>query len=314
MEKIKYIQFDPNGFCNAKCWYCPVRYEPLPKYQNMKISDVDIIFNKIINSKFVDDDLLVYTAHYNEFLLYPYIEEFFGVLRKYNIKTLVLSNGTNLTPDKLDLLNRNKDVIVGINLNIPAINKEQWINQVGLDDYQYDKLINNLDYISNNNLTDNITIGMNGIDDSRFLENDGNLSKLEKFPDYIESTTIDCEFNEFKLRYPSIEVYKNLSLVDRNSLLEKNNIYSTTVGNLLNNKKWRDCIIGCNNGNRFDQWTHINSFGDVFLCCNDYNYDYIYGNLLKQEFDDIWESDHKKQIIKKAKSEICENCTSTIWK
>jgi hypothetical protein len=23
---IKVVQLDPNGLCNAKCWYCPVAY------------------------------------------------------------------------------------------------------------------------------------------------------------------------------------------------------------------------------------------------------------------------------------------------
>lgn len=125
MEKIKYIQFDPNGFCNAKCWYCPVRYEPLPKHQNMSIDDVDKSFYNISKSKYIDNDLFIYASHYNEFLLYPYIQEFLDILKKYNMKILVLSNGTNLTPDKIDLLNTNKNrrTVVGINLNIPAISK-----------------------------------------------------------------------------------------------------------------------------------------------------------------------------------------------
>jgi MoaA/NifB/PqqE/SkfB family radical SAM enzyme len=25
-DKILAVQLDPNGYCNAKCWYCPVQY------------------------------------------------------------------------------------------------------------------------------------------------------------------------------------------------------------------------------------------------------------------------------------------------
>ena len=314
MAKIKNIQFDPNGFCNAKCWYCPVRYEQLPPYKNMSIEDVDIIFSKINDLKgiYFDNDLLVYTAHYNEFLLYPYIKDFLDILRKYNIKTLILSNGTNISPEKMNILNEYNDIVCGINLNIPTIDKEQWINQVGLNENQYEKLINNLDYI-HDKYHDKISIGMNGISDKSILTNNGHLLKMNNFPDFIKEDTLDDEYNKFKNKYPNFNIYKNTSLVDRNNILEKNNIYSTTLGNIMNNKKDGNFVIGCSNGNRFDEWVHINSNGDVFLCCNDYNYDYIFGNIIEQKFEDIWESDLRKNTIESAKKHICTNCLSAIW-
>jgi len=292
---IEKIQLDLNGYCNANCWYCPVRYEPLPKYTNMSIKNVEIILDKI--SKY-QDNVFIYTSHYNEILLYPYLEDFFKLLKERKILTMILSNGINISPKKLDLLIKYSDVIGGLNLNIPTIDKESWINQVGLNKKEYNKLIINLDNIHKNFKEEfPLSIGMNGI--SKKWVN-GWMGKMAKFPEYINDNTLNEEFIKFKEKYPKFSIFKSSWLIDRNNLLEKNEIYSLRYGNLIQNKKSNTKIIGCTNtGNRFDEWLHINSFGNVFI--------------LEQSLEEIWNSDKRQEIIKKAKNNICQTCLSAVW-
>ena len=99
--KIKDIQFDLNGFCNGNCWYCPVKYEIQPARQNMSVSDVEKILNNIVQEKgnLIDANFMhIYTAHYNEIVLYPYFEDYLKLLKDRNINTMVLTNGMGLTP------------------------------------------------------------------------------------------------------------------------------------------------------------------------------------------------------------------------
>lgn len=52
--------------------------------------------------------------------------------------------------------------------------------------------------------------------------------------------------------------------------------------------------------------------GSVVLCCSDINGDYNYGNLLKQDFGEIWNSDRYREERAKGKIrklDICKNCT-----
>ena len=322
-NQIEFIQFDPNGYCNAKCWFCPVKYEKLPPHKNMNIHTVRLIFNKICNerdkNKIVSKDVFIYSAHYNEILLYPYLEDFLKILQEKKLKTVILSNGINLSPKKLNLLTKYSDIISGINLNIPSIEENSWILQVGLNKKYYDKLIDNLNYIYKNIPPEiDFSIGMNGISEKYLLENKGYIGLLNNFPDFIEIDTLEQQFKTFKEKYPKFNIYKS-SLIDRHNILEKNKIYSLRIGNLLRNKKDKQKIINCDNGiekygGRFYNWLHINCYGDVFLCCHDYNYEYIFGNIINQELKEIWESKKRKDILKKAKNNICQTCINAIWK
>ena len=54
--------------------------------------------------------------------------------------------------------------------------------------------------------------------------------------------------------------------------------------------------------------------GDVVLCCMDYNLKHVIGNLLKQKYEDIFESEELKKIIEInespefSKCSICKSC------
>ena len=91
MFKIKGVQLDVNGLCNAGCWFCPVRYEGNPKsaITDMPLDKLENILKQLSEGKgdFVDNDLnLIYTANYNEVILYKHFEEMFDLYRKYGFK------------------------------------------------------------------------------------------------------------------------------------------------------------------------------------------------------------------------------------
>ena len=79
-HKISQMQLDPNGFCNAGCWFCPVAYKGNPTHakQNMPISLLNKIIDNIIKERDKENGLVdknfsgFYTSHYNETLLYPH--------------------------------------------------------------------------------------------------------------------------------------------------------------------------------------------------------------------------------------------------
>ena len=51
--KITDAQIDPFGYCNAKCWFCPVRYQKNPPHaaKHMSLDLLDKIFSELIKEK-----------------------------------------------------------------------------------------------------------------------------------------------------------------------------------------------------------------------------------------------------------------------
>jgi radical SAM protein with 4Fe4S-binding SPASM domain len=73
-------------------------------------------------------------------------------------------------------------------------------------------------------------------------------------------------------------------------------------------------VIGCNNmGSRPDTWIHINANGDVFICCNDYDFETVFGNVNEKSIKEIWESQQRKDMIKHSYNTLCRTCVHAIW-
>ena len=73
----------------------------------MELGELENILSQLHNGKsdFVDPNLKnIYTANYNEVLLYKNFEEMFDLYRKYNFTINILTNGTPLTKKKVDII------------------------------------------------------------------------------------------------------------------------------------------------------------------------------------------------------------------
>lgn len=327
--KIRDVQFDLNGVCNAGCWFCPVKYETMPSRQNMPIVDVEKILDKIVSSKnsggIVSRDFChIYTAHYNEILLYPYFAEFLSLLENRGLFTMILTNGTTLTPKIADILKKYERVISGINFNIPAIEKEEWKKQTNIhSDTMYNRLLENISYIMTifpeRVANKNISVGMNGINQNSFLDSGGWIERGTNLT--IENHTLNSQHKLFKQMYPQLHIYVNPSVVDRDNLLEKNDIISLRAGSERYNKK--NYVVGCRNGSQSFKtgeltgrpfgWLHINTFGDLFLCCQDFHLKSTFGNILASSLEDIWFSDAHVNLIYESFNGPCARCNFSQW-
>ncbi len=182
---IKAVQLDVNGLCNSSCWFCPVAYAGNPKsaIRDMPLSEIENIFKQLTDGKgdFVDPDLVtVYSANYNEVLLYKDFDAMMDLYAKYNFKTNILTNGVNLTRAKTKLLLKHKDSIQGILLNIPSSDPETWSKYVNMNVKLFNKVIDNVShFIEENDKMEKpifIHLMINGINDLSLTENGGWLN------------------------------------------------------------------------------------------------------------------------------------------
>lgn len=318
--KIQHVQLDLFGFCNAACWYCPVKYIPQPERTrvHMPLDLAERILADLASQRNDEGGVVslsmrnIYTAHYGEVLLYRHLEEFLALLRKYNFTTTIFSNGINLTPKKIDMIKSNRDVISEIILNIPSFEPETWASRSGLHVNQYDRLIANLEYADTELADfDNLIILINGVDD-KVWDNDilqgEALSQLQIDMHPVKGERFQA-YKFAKRKFKNFIPYKEYVLHDRAGLL------SSLISNQpsIEERLKTGTVIGCRGfedvkTDRTTEWIHINSLGETFLCCNDYNMEYVFGDLSKSSLNDIWVSETHAEVIVRAREEICRKC------
>jgi MoaA/NifB/PqqE/SkfB family radical SAM enzyme len=326
---IKAVQLDVNGICNSSCWFCPVAYAGNPKsaIRDMPIEEIENIFIQLTNGKgdFVDPSLsTIYSANYNEVLLYKDFDKMLSLYKKYNFKTNILTNGVNLTKSKTDLLIKNRDVIQGILLNIPSSDAYTWSKYVGMNIKLFPKVISNVKYFieENNKLSNPIFIHLmiNGIDEMSLTKNGGWLDLLENAPKIdlnLKNGDLQKEYNQFKEIFPDLSISTANHLYDRAAHLETYKIMTQASAIEKYLKPNGPEVVGCNGGieirSRTNEWIHINPNGDLFICCADYDFETIYGNAFKNSIKDIWHSKDRKDMVNKSYSTMCRSCSAAIW-
>ena len=332
-HKISQLQLDPYGVCNAKCWYCPVKYKgnPIEGREVMSVELLEKIIKNLIDEREKPAGLVskafngFYTAHYNEILLYPHFEELLKLCRKYKLVTMVLSNGVPLTRDRIDILKKYQDVLSGICLNTPAFDAETWSKRSGINIKQFDTLIDNITYAVEQlpNMVKNkaFSIQINGVHDLSFGDRGGWLEKGEQFPTDIDLNVQSGELvqQEKKARelFPNVNIFTVPYLIDRAGLLDEviTNKHAIERNLMKNNQNKK--VIGCGNGREVGGrpigWVHVNATGKAFLCCNDYDMEMQFGDFKTQELKDFWGNDSHIKKIEESYNTICRNCASAIF-
>lgn len=317
--KIKMLQLDVFGFCNAKCWYCPVKYIPQPEEGKvqMPLETVEKIFQQLVEEREREDGVvdrsfqLFMTTHYSEILLYKDLPGLLELARKYNLRTYILSNGVNLTRDKVDLLREYKDVVPHIGLNIPAFEPELWAKRSGFPEKRFDDLIDNLRYAEETLYGHmDLNIHVNGVNIEDF---NGRMTKGPKFDEL--GIDLDRVRGEWELQWVKADRMFPKFNVGKGGLMDRTGLLSDYISNkeMQERRLETRTVVGCGNwGDRTTEWLHINAAGDVILCCNDYNFDYKFGNVNTQSIREIWGSDAHATTVERAYREICANCTAAV--
>jgi MoaA/NifB/PqqE/SkfB family radical SAM enzyme len=326
---IKAVQLDVNGICNSSCWFCPVAYAGNPKsaIRDMPLSEIENIFIQLTEGKgdFVDPKLsIVFSANYNEVLLYKEFDAMMDLYAKYNFQTNILTNGVNLTKSKTDLLIKHRNSIQGILLNVPSSDPETWSKYVGMNIKLFPKVIDNIKhFIEENNKLENpifIHLMINGINEMSLTENGGWLDLLENAPKMdlsLESGDLKKEYDRFKLIFPGLSISSAHHLYDRAAHLETFKIMTQrfAIEKYLKPKGGR--VVGCNGGlgvrSRTNEWVHINANGDLFICCADYDFETVYGNAFKSTIKEIWHSKDRSDMVQDSYSKMCTSCSAAIW-
>jgi hypothetical protein len=286
------------------------------------LEKIDQLFAELVAERSRPDGVvdpnfnLFMTTHYSEILLYKDFEGLLGLARKYGLITYVLSNGVNMTPDKVDLISEYRDVVHHIGMNIPIFeNAELWSKRAGFPAKRFDDLIANLEYLHNHQLSEhlgqNVAIHINGLDQISF---DTGIN--QKGPEF-DTLEMDLDPNTgeharqyqiAKSKFPKFGINKN-GLLDRTGHISHLITDQPMLKARMENRK----VVGCGNwGDRTLDWLSLTATGEAILCCNDYNFEYSYGNIYDTSVREVWLGDKRVEQIKRAYGDICTRCVSSI--
>lgn len=304
-NKIQIVTLDPNGLCNSKCWYCPVRYKGNPKefIHQMPIEQVEKILINIRNSSCGGNVRDFTMSNFNEVFLYKDFKKLMILLEKYNFYVTIMSNATTLNEEIIDILYNSK-IIDYIDLNIPTLDKEEWKKKTELSDSIYEKLIENLNILHDKiDSKFRVHINMHNMEDNPYNS---------KFKNAIldDHYKINEYFNNMRLKYPKFKITSITGLIDRCGILSDHSVYKDrNVYDLHKNEKVIGCSFSIKKVSKLYNLISINSKGDLFLCCNDFDMKYIIGNVLEQSLDDIWYSDKHVDTMIEMFENYCHRCT-----
>jgi hypothetical protein len=248
---LKYVSLEAHTVCNQACYFCPVSIAPRESHF-MPMELYENILGQL--SAFRSTIEAVFMINYNEPTADKRFVEQVKAIRGAGLPPGVLTNGTGLTPDRVDAL-----VLAGglrfLSINLSTLDRERYKTDRGGDHLEL--VLRNLDHAKDKPLAEQMDIVVLGT---------GNENHRRDF-EAIERRFAGSRFT-----------VKFFEVMDRAGHIEIGKRPAQSINNL--------CC--CDNvGSRPLQHIHITPHGQCLLCCEDYDEKYVVGDLTHESVADV---------------------------
>ena len=276
--RLRVVTLEATSHCNQRCNFCPVSISPKDVH-TMSLNLYESIARQLADFDHIE---AVFMINYNEPTLDRFFLERIKILKKYRLPVCINTNGSGLTPAKIDAINEMGGVRF-ISVNLSSVNQDYYYEErkyKGLEG-----VLKNIDYLGKTNIAEEMVIAVLGENDQRHQIN------FQEIEEYFRDSTLTV---------------KSYQITDRANCLDK--------GLKLENKIQQ--LAGCDLlGSRPVQHLHISSYGKVFLCCQDYYEKYTVGDLQIQSVEEVLVGDEMQKlramsygIIEAPEDFICRQC------
>lgn len=283
---LKIVSLETVTTCNQKCYFCPVSVAPRED-EEMPTS----LFERIVGelTPFRDSIDGVFLQSYNEPTIDRRFVDHCRTLFQAGLPVAVLSNGSGLTPAKADgVMAAGRLRFLCINLS--TLDEEAYARDRGEDHLRI--VMRNVDYLKDLPIAEEMRIIVLGSGDEEHRVN----------------------FEAVRDRYAGsrFDVQQHLT-VDRGA-------WHLEVARKAEPRPGR--LAGCELiGSRPLQHLHITATGNCILCCQDYDENYVVGNLHRQTVREVLEGDEMARMRRWAYGVedspddfICRSCTFAIMR
>lgn len=246
---LKYVSLEAHTVCNQGCYFCPVAYDPRESYFMPTERYEDIVRQVAAHRETIE---AVFMINYNEPTADKRFVDQVRTLREAGLPPATLTNGTGLTPKRVDAL-----VEMGglrfLSINLSTLDPERYAADRKGDHLEL--VSRNLDYAKDRPVAEEMDIVVLGRGDEVHRR----------------------DFEEIERRFTGSRFnVKFFEVMDRAGYLQ--------IGLSARNKS----LCGCDNvGSRPLQHLHINPYGKCLLCCEDYDENYVVGDLAEETLEEV---------------------------
>ncbi|HUP43821.1 MAG TPA: radical SAM protein [Thermoanaerobaculia bacterium] len=246
---LKYVGLEAHTLCNQGCYFCPVSVSPREPFF-MPMEQYRDIVEQLAEYRATIET--VFMINYNEPTADKRFIEQVRTLKEAGLPPSTLTNGTGLTPARVDEI-----VEMGglryLSINLSTLDQERYRSE-RLGDH-LSLVLRNLDYAKDRRVADEMDVIVLGRGDD----------------------THQHDFEEIRARFEgSLFNVRKFEVMDRAGYLQ--------IGLSARNKT----LCGCDNlGSRPFQHVHITPHGKCLLCCEDYDENYVVGDLNEESLSEV---------------------------
>lgn len=250
-SSLRIVSLETNSACNQACYFCPVSIDPR---ENTVMSDQQ--FTNIVEQLTGYRSSLdgVFLQSYNEPTADRRFVDHCRVLKQAGLPVAVLSNASGLLPAKVDQV-LEFGPLRYLCINLSTLDRELYQRDRGRD--HLPRVMENVDYVADKPFAEQMKIVVLGKGDAEH----------------------DASFSAVSARYGGSRFAVERHVVmDRAGYLE--------VGLRMSDEPVK--LRGCDNlGSRPIQHLHITAGSKCVLCCEDYDENYVVGDLHKQTIAEV---------------------------
>jgi MoaA/NifB/PqqE/SkfB family radical SAM enzyme len=248
---LKYVSLEAHTVCNQACYFCPVSIAPREDY----FMPTEL-YERIVGELAAWRDTIeaVFMINYNEPTADRRFVEQVRAIRAAGLPPAVLTNGTGLTPQRIDAL-----IEMGglryLSINLSTLDRERYRKDRGGD--HLEMVLRYLDYAKDKPVAEEMDMIVLGTGDENHRRDFAEIS--ERFAG-----------SRFQM--------KSYEVMDRAGYLQIGLKPALPIQRLC----------GCDNiGSRPLQHLHITPRGQCVLCCEDYDAKYVVGDLTRESVRDV---------------------------
>lgn len=276
---LKYVSLEAHTVCNQSCYFCPVSVAPRDDY----FMPTEL-YERIVGELAVHRDTVeaVFMISYNEPTVDKRFVEQARTIKQAGLPPAVLTNGSGLTPDRIDQL-----VEMGglryLLINLSTVDREHYKKTRGGDHLAV--VMRHLEHARDKPVAEKMEIVVLGTGDAQHEKDHAELQAQ------FAGSRFDVKYDE---------------VMDRAGYLQ--------IGKSVQHDGKRLC--GCDNvGSRPFQHLHVTPHGKCVLCCEDYDEEYVVGDLTQESVHDVLTGDTMAQMrrwaygVEEAPDDfICRRC------
>lgn len=249
--RLKFVSLEAHTVCNQSCYFCPVSIDPREAYF-MPTEQYDAILEQL--SAYRETIEGVFMINYNE----PTVDKRFldqvRAIKAAGLPPAVLTNGTGLTPKRIDALVEMGGVGF-LCINLSTIDQARYTKDRGTGNVE--QILRYLDHAKDKPVAPEMKVIVLGTGDDVHRR----------------------DFEEIQERFAGSRFFvESFEVMDRAGYLQ--------IGLKAKNREQQLC--GCDNvGSRPLQHLHITPRAQVVLCCEDYDEHHIVGDLNEQTLHEV---------------------------